>query len=219
VRRPLNLASRPFRNETLPALLFGLAAVALLALTVQHTLTLAGLRPGRGTPLEQEGARLEAQSARLRAEAGALRVPEPDAKAIPRWTLLKELVDRRALRWTELLSVFERTLPSNVRLVSLAPEVRGGAINLDLMLVARSDGNGLEVLRLLEERPEFDQVYPLSAETRDDGQQVHYSMAYHPPAAPVSPGDPAEEPVEAEPEEDDAALDERGGAEKPEVSR
>jgi Tfp pilus assembly protein PilN len=218
VRRALNLASRPFRNEKLPALLFALAAVALLVLTVQHALTLARLRRGRGTPLELEVARLEAQAARLRSEASTLRVPDPDAKAIPRWTLIKELVDRRALRWTELLSVFERTLPPSVRLISLAPEVRGGAVNLDLMLVARSDGNGLEVLRLLEERPEFDQVYPLSAETRDDGQQVHYAMAYHPPPAPAA-GDPAEEPVEGEPEEEDAAPDERPGRDEPGVSR
>jgi hypothetical protein len=211
VSRPLNLASRPFRNEALPALLFGLAAVALLALSIQHIRTLTRLRPGRGTPLEQEVARLESEVARVRAEAGALRVPEPDASVIPRWVLIKELVDRRALRWTELLSVFEEALPGNVRLASLAPEVKLGRIQLELMLLARTSGEGLEVLRILEERPEFDEVYPLSFEPRADGEQVHYAMRYQPP-----PSRPAGEPEgEAPPQQDDAAEDpaaEDGGA-------
>lgn len=201
--RPLNLASRPFRNEALPALLFGLAAVALLTLSIQHVRTLTRLRPGRGTPIEQEVARLEQEVARLRAEAGALRVPEPDATVIPRWVLIKELVDRRALRWTELLSVFEEALPGNVRLASLAPEVERGRIRLELTLLARTSGDGLEVLRVLEERPEFDEVYPLSFEPRDDGEQVHYAMRYQPPSAR-----PAGEPEgEAPPQEDEAAED------------
>ena len=45
--RPLNLASRPFRNEALPALLFGMAVLALLALSIQHAHTLTRLRPCR----------------------------------------------------------------------------------------------------------------------------------------------------------------------------
>jgi Tfp pilus assembly protein PilN len=192
VSRPLNLASRPFRNERLPALLFGLGLAALLALTVQHALTLARLRPGRGTPLEQEVARLEQETRRLRSEAASLRVPDPDPRAVPRWALLKELVDRRALRWTELLSAFEQALPGSVRLVSLAPEVKAGRVELELVLQARSSGEGLDVLRVLDERPEFDEVYPVSFELRDSGEQVRYSMRYVP--APAAPAEASSEP-------------------------
>lgn len=210
--RPLNLASRPFRNEMLPALLFGLGAVALFALSVQHALTLARLQPGRGTPIEQEIARLEEEVGRLRSEANGLGVPVPDPKAIPRWALLKELVDRRAVHWTEMLSVFEQALPGNVRLVSLAPEVKRGSMNLELTLLARSKGDGLEVLRVLEDRPEFDQVYPLSFEPREGGEEVRYSMLYRPPSAPGSSPAPAEAEAQSPREEAGEAEDEGAGA-------
>lgn len=186
MNRALNLASRPVRNETLPALAFGLAAVLLLGLTVQHALTLLRLRPGTGTPLEQEVRSLEAEAARLRAELAELRVPEPDAAALPQWKLLEELVDRRALRWTELLSVLEEALPAGIRVVSVNPAVKEGRVSLDLTIVARSAEDGLELLRVLEARREFDSVFPLSVASREGGAEYRYTMQYRPPAATPS---------------------------------
>jgi len=189
--RALNLASRPSRNEVLPALLFGLAALLLLGLTLEHVRTLLRLRPGTGTPLELEVRSLEADAARLRSEAAALRAPEPDPSALPHWTLLKDLVDRRALRWTELLFVLEETLPAGVRVVSLTPEVRGGRVSLELAVVARTAEEGLELLRSMEERREFDGVYPLSVSTRKGSSEYRYTMDYKPAAAPAAEAPPA----------------------------
>lgn len=189
--RALNLASRPSRNEILPALLFGLAALLLLGLSLQHARTLLRLRPGTGTPLEQEVRSLEADAARLRSEAAALATPEPDPNALPQWTLLKDLVDRRALRWTELLSVLEETLPAGVRVVSLTPEVRGGRVSLDLAVVARTAEEGLDLLRSMEERREFDGVYPLSVATRQGSSEYRYTMDYRPAGAAAGEAPPA----------------------------
>lgn len=185
--RPLNLATRPFRNETLPALLFGLVALLLLLLTVQHAVTLVGLRPGFATPQQREVAALEAETARLRSEQAAFRAPEPDAKTLPQWALIKNLVDLRALRWTELLAVLEETLPPGIRVVNLAPRVEAGRVRLEMTVMARSAKDGLDLLPILEQRPEFEGVYPVSVSTRDDGSEYRYAMVYRPPSGPPRP--------------------------------
>jgi len=80
--RSLNLASQPFRNEKLPAVLIVLGGVILAGLTVQHTFTIRRLLPARTSVAHQQAAALEEESARLRAEARDLRVPRPEAALI-----------------------------------------------------------------------------------------------------------------------------------------
>jgi hypothetical protein len=200
--RPLNLATRPFRNETLPALAFALIALLLVLVTVRHAVTLAGLRPGFATPQQREVAALEAEATRLRSEHAASRGPEPDAKAIPQWALIKDLVDQRALRWTELLAVLEQTLPPGIRVVNLTPRVESGRVSLEMTVMARNATDGLELLPILEQRPEFEGVYPVSVSTRDDGSEYRYAMVYRPPSAPQpSPQEPAGEAQESRSEQ------------------
>jgi Tfp pilus assembly protein PilN len=177
--RPLNLASQPFRNETLPALLLVMGAVALLVLTLEHALVIRRVLPGQTSASHREVAALEDESARLRAEARTLRGPRPDAGSVARWSALKELVDRRAFSWTGLL---EDVLPPGVRLESITPKVTKDGVKLDLEAVARSYEQGLELIRLLEDRPEFEEVYPLS---RGEEEETHfrYTMRYLPPEA------------------------------------
>jgi Tfp pilus assembly protein PilN len=186
--RPLNLASRPFRNEALPALLFALVTLLLVVVTVRHAVILARLRPGVATPQQREVAQLEAEAARLRAELADFRAPEPDAKTLPQWELIKGLVDQRALRWTELLAVLEETLPAGVRVVSLTPKVETGVVSLEMTVIARNAEAGLDLLPILEQRTEFHGVYPMNVGTQEDGTEYRYSMFYQPPAgAPASP--------------------------------
>jgi hypothetical protein len=63
MRRPLNLASRPFRNEALPALLFAVGCVLLLVLSLLHGVAVRRLLPGRTTGLHSEVAALEKEVA------------------------------------------------------------------------------------------------------------------------------------------------------------
>jgi Tfp pilus assembly protein PilN len=206
VSRPLNLASRPFRNEALPALLFALVTLLLVAVTVRHAVTLARLRPGVATPRQREVAALEAEAARLHAELAAFRAPEPDATTLPQWALIKGLVDQRALRWTELLAVLEEALPSGIRVVSLTPKVGEGAVSLDMTVIARDAEAGLDLLPILEQRPEFDGVYPVSVATGPDGSEYQYSMIYRPPSGVSPPPSPADVPAGGEGGASDQAL-------------
>jgi Tfp pilus assembly protein PilN len=205
----LNLASRPFRNERLPALLFGGACVLLLALTVQHALVAMRLLPGRTSRLTQEVDRLEADLVRIRAEAQSLRRPRPDKATVGQWMLVKELVDRRAFSWTTLLSRLESVLPRDVRLVSITPELKDNVLKIKINAISRTAEEGLALVGKLEARSEFAQVNLLSQTDEGEGANSKYEMVYlavaePEPAAPAGP--------EAAPASEDAPASEEAPA-------
>jgi Tfp pilus assembly protein PilN len=198
--RPLNFASQPFRNERLPALLFGVAAVVLVAVTVRHALVLRALLPARTSKLHREVAALETELDRLRAEGRSLAAPQPDKQALAEWSVLKDLVDRRTFSWTGLFARLEQVLPREVRLVSIAPDVKNGQVVLDIVAVARPSQVGLSLVGLLEQRAEFEDVYPVRVSERDGGEaEFNYTMRY-------LPGAVGDEPVAAAVQADHEAM-------------
>jgi hypothetical protein len=182
----LNLAGRPFRNERLPRLLFSLGLLALGAASVEHAIVLRRLLPDRTSALHAEAAALEGEVAALRADGSALRGPGPDRLTLERWSTLKELVDRRTFAWTELMARLESVLPRGVRLVAIQPKWERGELKLELEALARSADEGFGLVKALEDRPEFEEVYPLSKDERQDGSEVRfrYAMRYKPSAVP-----------------------------------
>ena len=182
--RPLNLASEPFRNERLPALLLAAAALGVLALTVEHAVVLRELLPGRTSAARQEATALEAESARLRAEARSQRAAKPEPARMAEWGQIKDLVDRRAFSWTLLFAHLESVLPDGVRLVSVAPSVRKGELLLDVTAVARSPEEAREFVRRLEGREQFDDVYLME---EGESGEVRFTMRYRPSASPSGP--------------------------------
>jgi Tfp pilus assembly protein PilN len=184
--RPANLAARPFRNERLWNLLFALAVVATLAVTVKHVLMVRRLLPGRTSALHAEVAALEAESARLRAEQSGLRGVTPEPRAVSRWTVVKDLVDRRAFSWTGLFARLEERLPPGARLLSITPSLQKGEIVLEVQAMVRSPEVGWQFMRALEEGGDFDSVFPLN---EGENGEFRYTMRYRPrPVAVSAPG-------------------------------
>ncbi len=188
MRRPVNLASRPFRNERLPALLLGASLAALVLLTVWHLLVVRALLPGATSARHADAAALEAEVRQLRLDGPALRGPGPDKATLARWIQLKELVDRRAFAWTALLARLEKTMPPGVRLSAVSPAwEKGGKVRLGLRALARTSDDGFELVKALEDQPDFDEVYPISR-TVDAGGSGDYrfelTMLYRPSLAP-----------------------------------
>ncbi|HVR69561.1 MAG TPA: hypothetical protein VMT87_01840 [Vicinamibacteria bacterium] len=206
----LNLASQPFRNETLPGVLLVLGALLLAGLTVQHALTLRRLLPDRTSVAHREAAALEAEAARLREESRALRVAQPEASVLAQWVLLKNLVDQRAFSWTGLFGVLEQSLPPGVRLLSITPEVEKGVMRLSLTAVARSYEQGIDLIRILEERPEFADVLPVTRDAEVESR-FRYRMRYVPQGlAPAAPSAAFPAP-EAAPDDREARVVSTGG--------
>jgi len=193
MRSPLNLATQPARNETVPALLFSVATGLLVIATVWHGLTLARLASTAATSLDQEVARLLAEREVLREKDRALRGLKVDKATIQRWTALKGLVDQRAFSWTGLLSQLEGALPPDVRLKSIAPEFRKGRHSLSLEAVARSAEDAVPLVKILEDRPEFEDVFLEQIGEGSSDVSCRYRMTYRPEAsaAPSSGAGPA----------------------------
>lgn len=178
---PLNLASRPFRNEKLPALLLGLGTVALLALTVQHARVIGSLLPARTSSRHQQVAALDKELAELREQATKWRRAKPADPTTKDWAMFKNLVDRRAFSWTDLFADLEGVLPPGVKLLSIAPGVEGGEVKLDLEAVARRGEDALAFAGLLQKRPEFIDATILGiGDDGEGGATVSYETRYLP---------------------------------------
>lgn len=214
MRQPLNLARWPFRNETLPAALFALAAVAVVLGSLAHARVLRRLVAGSASTLKREVGALEADQAVVAATLATLRPQRLEPRTLAQWVLLKELVDRRTFSWTDLLSRLEALQPPGVKLISIAPGVSKGVLRLQVVAMTRSQAAGLDFVRVLEESPEFADVYPLTVNPRENqsGSEVEYryTMRYLPPGERASSGavgsaqaaTPAPDgAIEAEPEE------------------
>jgi Tfp pilus assembly protein PilN len=173
--------------------------------------------PGRTSGLARQVVELEQEAARLRAESGRLRAPQPAPTAVAQWVLLKDLVDRRMFSWSGLFAVLEDALPKGVRVLSIAPNVEKGQMKLELLAVARSNEDALQLIRVLEDRPEFDDVVPRTRTAEPDGQlSVRLTMVYTPSgrppvaaaaaSAPPAAAPPAEEALVASPSPSPAAA-------------
>jgi len=155
---PLNLATRPVRNERLPALLFLLAAFALLIVTAQHALIVYRLRPGGSKALHAEVERLREESRKLTQEAGDLRRVTVSGQDLLEWAVLKSLVDRRTFWWSKLYEVLEQMMPADVRIISLTPRVRDQERSIDFVIHVQQDDAAYRFEQALRKRPEFADV-------------------------------------------------------------
>lgn len=198
MRRPFNLAQRPFRNERLPTLVLGAACLALLAVTVRHVLAAWALLPEKTASVDGELVALEQEIARLRSESAELRRRTAPTEALREWAAVRELVDRRAFSWSALLGCLEDTMPPGIRLRSIAPGVKHGQLEVQLLATGRTVDDGLEFLDALRERGEFEDAFFTNVSEGREGIEIPYTMRYAPPrrgaagAAGVAAG-----PVEA----------------------
>jgi Tfp pilus assembly protein PilN len=184
VNVPLNLATRPFRNERLPRLLLGLAWSAALAMTVVHVLVARQLLPQSSSARFEEADRLEAKLRRMTARS-ALGEASVEATQLEQWAELKQLVDQRAFCWTGVLARLEQVVPDGVRIVSLAPRQQLGHLELELEAVARTQEEAFELLTRLEQRPEFSEVFPQQFEDADGVRKLRCRMRYDPVTTPA----------------------------------
>ena len=202
-KAPLNLATRPVRNERLPALLFLLAAAAVLLVTLQHAFVIYRLRPGASRALHAEVARLTEEQGKLQEEQRQLQLVTVSPQQRQEWTALKSLVDRRTFWWSKVLEILEETVPSRLRILSVSPKVTDDERWLDLTFRVEDDAVGYAFVKTLQSRPEFAQVDPKSFQaTTNNEAEFLISMKYlvgQPKTAPPVPGTapPATPPASA----------------------
>jgi hypothetical protein len=191
----LNLSTRPFYNER--AVSVGIAVVAALtaALTMFNGLQIVSLNTRNGEFAAQAAA-AERRAAELRSQAQATRqamVSEQVSEVQEEAREANLLIDRRVFSWTDLFNRFEDTLPADVRILAVAPQVDiQGRMLVAINVVSRTQEARNEFIESLEETGAFFGVISRNDLAQDDGTlrsviQGYYSQAARTAAVSSAP--------------------------------
>ena len=155
---PINLASQPFRRDR--AMLVASVAVCLLLVVTLGALISLGLTDSaQMVDVRRDVSQLNKQLAVV-AKAqqeldGVLRKPE-NAEVLERSVFLNTLLYRKGISWTRILADLEKTLPHNVKVLTVRPYVSGpNQITLELMVGAEGPEPVIQLYKALESAPEF----------------------------------------------------------------
>jgi Tfp pilus assembly protein PilN len=116
-----NLSTQPFYNARAVQALLALFAVVVLAVTAYNVVQLVRLT-GSQRSLGAKAAAAEREAARLRIDAAQTlsRVDQKELAVVDKAAReANAIIDQRTFSWTDVLSHFEATLPSDVRITSV----------------------------------------------------------------------------------------------------
>jgi len=186
-----NLSTRPFYNDRAVRIGLGAVAVVAAALTAFNVFEVRALR-ARNDVVMQRAAEDDARTGGLREQARAIRQSLGQAqleRAQAAAREANELIERRAFSWTALFNQFEHTLPPDVRVTAVQPQIdEGGRLLLTMNVVTRSVEALDEFIGALEKTGAFSQVLARQELAGDDGTitvqlQGYYGSAPEPPRA------------------------------------
>ncbi len=190
-----NLATRPFYNERLVRGLLIVALAGAVAWAAVNAATIVSLSQQsamlsdrvRDEGLQAAAARAEAERVRRGLDAAQLKQVAQSA------TEANWLIQQRTFSWTELFNQFEATLPPDVRLVQVQPQVdTDGRLMVALTVISRRIEDLDTFIGRLEATGAFSGVLSRSDEVLEDGTieshlQGYYQHAANPAATSSEP--------------------------------
>jgi len=204
-----NLSTRPFYNDRAVRLGLALAVVLGAALTAFNVLQVMSLNARTG----EMSARIQAaeeETTRYRQQARTVTAAvdrEEIALVQDAAREANQLIDRRAFSWTELFNRFELTLPPDVRIAAVEPQLdREGRMLVRVSVYARRVEDLNAFMDALELSGGFREVISRQDELQDDGTlrsllEGYYRPDLTPPAIPATQEPPdGSAPAEAQPE-------------------
>jgi Tfp pilus assembly protein PilN len=156
---PINLASQPFRRDR--AMLVASIAVSLaLIATLGGLVSLFLMDRSQLADVRHDVDQLNRQIRKVaQDQAGldaVLRRPE-NTEVLERSVLLNELLFRKGISWTRILTDLGTTLPYNVRIMSIRPFVnKDNKVTLDMQVGAETQGAVIDFLKNLESSSLFE---------------------------------------------------------------
>ena len=167
----MNLATRPFYNERAVHWVIGLIATIGIALFVGGGLRMARLARDRTETVF----RVE-QADRVRAELISrteqiISKTTPDALDALSVDVqeVSELIDRRVFSWTAFFNLLEESLPEDVRVTELRPDIADGAMSVSIGVLGRDLATVSDFVQSLERSGYFGDVLTRQAELSDQG--------------------------------------------------
>lgn len=152
MKYPINLATQPSRKDRPILVASGAAGLLLVAmLVVLVSLALADRR--RSADTRRVIQRLDQQLARTTAEQsslGALLQRPENAEVLERSLFLNSLLYWKGISWTKVFADLEKTLPPNVRIMNIRPQVVSEhQVYLEMMVGAESQLPVVDLLKRL----------------------------------------------------------------------
>ena len=213
-----NLSTRPFYNDRAVKLgLMAGGAVALI-LTVFNGYQILLLQ-GQSRDARATIAQNDAQAQQLRSQAADVRRSMDAAKLEAIQTSAREanaLIDRRTFSWTELLNHFQSTLPPEVRIAGVMPQVDNEGRRLVQITVYSRRSEDLEAfMDALEQTGAFSGVLSRADQTGEDGVTQSQLQAYYTPVAERAPAPSKEAPAGSAPAASEPGKGAAGNASAP----
>lgn len=183
-----NLSTRPFYNVRAVQAVIWLAAILVLAISAFNAVRIVRLTLAQQA-LGSRAAEAEREAERLRAEAAAVRGQINPRELDVVTSAAREangIIDRRAFSWTALFAQFEQTLPPDVRITAVRPQLeRDGTFRVTAAIEARRAEDLDAFIEALETQSSFRDVLPLEEARTDDGLlEATIEGIYLPPEAP-----------------------------------
>jgi len=203
----INLATRPFRNNTLYWGGFGSAAVGLAALTLVNL----WLFLGYGSTMQQHRQDLTVKQGRrdalLREEQRlGTKLGKLDFKSLAgQAEFANDAIRRRTFSWTELFNRLEGVVPPSVMMLSIRPEIQTEGISVVVEGMAKDQEGLLDFEENLIHKPVFARIYPGGERREQRDRELRFSLKfdYLPPPHPDTAAGPASRdtggPPDAEP--------------------
>lgn len=166
-----NLATRPFYNERAAHVLLAAFALLVVFLTIFNVVRVITLS-SRNTALSGDTRRDEETAARLRRQAVDVRglINEKELEQVMSGAReANALIDRRTFSWTEFFNLIERTLPENVMLTSVSPNIDQGRTIVEMTVLGRRAEDIDTFMEQLEGTKAFRGVQPRNEDVTEDG--------------------------------------------------
>jgi len=166
-----NLSTRPFYNERLVYVLVGLLGVLVVAFTAYNVQQVASLSArqaeasARASTDEQQARVLRQQAATARASLREEELQQVAARAQE----ANALIDRRVFSWSELFNHLERTLPADVMLIAVRPQIDADVVKVAMVVMGRTIADIDGFIAQLEATGAFKDMLSTQEQVEDDG--------------------------------------------------
>lgn len=176
----INLATRPFRNNTLYWTGFGSAAVILAALTGVNV----WLFLHAGTSVQQSGQEMQIKQTKRDAlirdeQRLGVKLTKLDFKGLAREAeFANDAIRRRTFSWTELFNRLELVVPSTVMMAAIRPEIQADGISIAAEGLAKDQEGLLDFEENLIRSPYFSRIYPGSERREQRGGDLLFSLKF-----------------------------------------
>lgn len=173
---PINLASRPFRQDR-PMLVASAATAVLMVAVLALQIYLIRLERGTGAEIVQAIAEAEARLEQLTAREAQLQAeltrPENETVLV-RSVFLNSLLLRKGISWTLIFGDLERVMPHNVKLVQIRPQVtENNEIQLEMVVASQDSEPVIKMLRNMEDSEIFSSTAVTAALPPTDNEPLY----------------------------------------------